>query len=119
MRPLLQRLVKRYPSYLRKDLLVEAQLYIKCYQGHRDALPYMLDLHISRIASELRDAATAMDLETAFEFYDHKPWSYSWIQIEDVPSIHRICKHLDCTPRVAYRIRNTIQILITKMDYLP
>jgi hypothetical protein len=113
IRPIVQKIARRYPKYLRKDIILEAELYIKCYKGNRDALPYMLGLHVAKIASELRDIAMTKDLDYVLK---NKGFDCMY---EDIPSISVIMHEWKCSPRTAYALRNAFQIILSKDQYLP
>jgi hypothetical protein len=104
---------RRYPKYMQKDLVLEGSLYVKCYKGHMDALPLLLRLHMCSIASELREVAITMDLETA----EKQPWAHYYMKIDDLPTISFICENTSWLPRTSYRIRNALWM--KREDYLP
>jgi hypothetical protein len=108
----------KFPKYLRKDLILEGDLFAKTYRGSPHTFDVLLYLHLQRIASELRDVAMTVALE---ESHVHKiPDAYSQFVNHNVPqhlSINNIIDACDVTPRSAYYLQKLF--IYADMEYLP
>ncbi len=109
----------KFPTYLRKDLVLEGDLFAKTYRGKPESFNALLYLHMKQIASELRSVAMTMALEESDRLHGI-PDVYSQFvnqRIHQEVSIKNIMASCDVTPRSAYYLQKLL--IYADMDYLP